>query len=60
MKYWVWHLRKGAIAGPFKTRATALKRMNSMINESYGISLWLSVEVSIGGTGRQSPIEVLP
>jgi len=45
-RYWVWHIRKGAIAGPFKSRVNAAKRLDSMIRESYGLSLFLSVEVS--------------
>lgn len=49
MRWYVYHENKGIIAGPFKTKANAEKRVTEMIRESQGQSLWLSV---VSATGR--------
>lgn len=42
-RFWVYHDNKGVIAGPFKTKSAAQKRMDDLIRESVGQSLWLSI-----------------
>jgi hypothetical protein len=45
-KWWIYHTNRGIIAGPFKTKESAQKRVDAMIHESYGQSLWLEIVAS--------------